>query len=136
MNNQTKISNAGAPAKATIDTMTSAFAAGDIDAVMATYEPGAVVVAEPGSPLTGTPALRAMFEAFVALKPVFSFTGEEVVVAGDIALHLNTWRMEGRGPDGASVSVGGLSAVVLRCQPDGNWLLVIDNPFADALLAA
>jgi ketosteroid isomerase-like protein len=45
----------------TIDDMTKAFHQGDVDGIMRTYEPGAVVIGEPGSPVSGTPALRAMF---------------------------------------------------------------------------
>jgi ketosteroid isomerase-like protein len=123
-----------AEAQACIDAMTGAFARGDIDGVMAAYEPGAVVLAEPGRPLSGTPALRRMFEDFVALDPKFTFSGEQIFTAGDIALHLNTWRLDGRAPDGSPLSLGGLSAVVLRRQPAGHWRMVIDNPFADALM--
>jgi uncharacterized protein (TIGR02246 family) len=125
---------AAAKIQSTIDAMTSAFAAGDIDGIMSTYEPGAVVVGEPGMPVTGTPALREMFARFIALDPKFTFIDHEVVEAGDIALHLNTWKMEGRLPDGTPVEQGGLSAAVLRKQADGRWLMVIDNPYGDHIM--
>ena len=51
----------------TILTMTDAFQKGDIAAILRSYEPGAAVVGEPGKPLTGEPALRAMFAAFIAV---------------------------------------------------------------------
>jgi uncharacterized protein (TIGR02246 family) len=117
-----------------IDAMTTAFAAGDIEGILATYEPGAVVVGEPGAPVAGTEALRGLFARFVALAPKFTFYDHEVVQAGDIAVHLNTWKLEGRAPDGTPVEQGGLSVAVLRKQADGRWLMVIDHPFADHLL--
>ncbi len=120
--------------QSTIDTMTSAFAKGNIDAIMTTYEPGAVVVAEPGKPISGPLALREMFARFIALNPKFTFTAQDVVQAGDLALHYNTWKMTGKLPDGRPVEQGGLSVVVLRKQPDGRWLMVIDDPFGDRLL--
>jgi uncharacterized protein (TIGR02246 family) len=119
----------------TIDTMTAAFANGDIDGIMRTYEPGAVVVGEPGKPISGDAALRAMFAGFIALDPKFTFYDHEVIRAGDIALHLNTWKLTGRAPDGTAVEQGGLSVVVLRRQSDGTWRMVIDDPFGDRLLA-
>ena len=127
---------AGKPAavQSTIDAMTSAFAAGDIDGVLAAYEPGAVVVEAPGEPVAGTEALRAMFARFVALAPRFTFIDHEVVEAGDIALHLSTWTMEGRLPDGTPVTQGGLSVAVLRKQADGRWLMVIDDPYGDHII--
>lgn len=120
--------------QATIDAMTGAFARGDIGGILATYEPGAVVVGEPGAPVAGTAALTAMFQQFVALEPQFTFMDHEVIEAGDVALHLSTWKMEGRTPDGSPVEQGGLSVAVLRRQPDGRWLMVIDDPYGDHIL--
>jgi ketosteroid isomerase-like protein len=42
--------------------------------------------------------------------------------------------MAGKTPDGTSIEQTGFSAVVLRKQADGRWLMVIDHPFADAIL--
>lgn len=117
----------------TIDRMTHAFAAGDIDAILATYEPGGVLVA-PGGVTIGGPSLRDAFAEFVALDPHFTFFDTQVIEAGDIALHLNTWKLAGTGPDGSPVEMGGLSAVVLRRQADGTWLMVIDHPTADEIM--
>jgi ketosteroid isomerase-like protein len=118
----------------TIDAMTTAFHQGDIDGIMQTYEPGAVVVGEPGTPISGTPALRALFAGFIAAKARFTFLGHEVIQAEDLALHLTPWRMAGVAPDGTAVEASGLSVAVLRRQPDGRWLMVIDDPFGDTLL--
>jgi uncharacterized protein (TIGR02246 family) len=118
----------------TIHAMTAAFHKGDIDGIMRTYEPGAVVVGEPGAPVSGTPALRAMFAGFIAARVHFSFLGHQVLQADDIALHLTPWSMTGVAPDGAEMTASGLSVAVLRRQPDGSWLMVIDDPFGDALL--
>jgi len=117
----------------TIETMTRAFNQGDIDGVVRTYEPGAVVVGQPGAPVSGEQALRAMFAGFVAAKAQFSFFGHEVVRAGDVALHLTPWRMIGVAPDGSPIQAEGLSVAVLRRQADGGWLMVIDHPFGDSL---
>jgi ketosteroid isomerase-like protein len=118
----------------TISEMTSAFHEGDVDGIMRTYEPGAVVLGEPGAPVSGTPALRAMFAGFIAAKARFTFLGHEVIQAEDIALHLTPWRMAGTAPDGTAVTAGGLSVAVLRRQSDGRWLMVIDDPFGDSIL--
>jgi ketosteroid isomerase-like protein len=118
----------------TIDDMTNAFHQGDIDGIMQTYEPGAVVVGEPGTPVSGTPALRAMFAGFIAAKAHFTFLGHEVFQADDVALHLTPWRMAGVAPDGTAIVASGLSVAVLRRQPDGRWLMVIDDPYGDTLL--
>lgn len=122
------------PILATVLNMTAAFNEGDISRILRCYEPDAVVIGEPGQPARGEAALRAMFAEFIAMKPSFTYSGHEVVHAGDLALHISPWRMKGVGPDGASIEQMGLSLAVLRRQADGRWLMVIDQPYGDALL--
>jgi ketosteroid isomerase-like protein len=118
----------------TIHQMVDAFHKGDIAGILKTYEPGAVVMAEPGAPVTGKAELEAMFAGFIAARARFTFLGHEVIQAGDLAVHFTPWRMTGTGPDGSPISGGGLSVAVLRQQPDGKWLMVIDNPYGDSSL--
>ncbi len=116
---------------ATIDTMTAAFAAGDVDGILTTYETGAIVVGQPGVPVSGDAALREMFEQFIAQGATFTYGAHDVVLAGDVALHLMKWTAPT--PNG---DVTALSVAVLRKQPDGNWKMVIDQPFGDAVMHA
>ncbi|WP_157950397.1 YybH family protein [Pannonibacter carbonis] len=119
---------------ATITRMTDAFAKGDVAGILSTYEPDAVVVPAPGAAqsgavATGTAELAAMFRQFVDAGVAFSYGGHEVVVAGDIALHLMQWTAPG--PLGNTTA---LSVAVLRKQPDGTWKMVLDHPFGDTVM--
>jgi uncharacterized protein (TIGR02246 family) len=120
--------------QATTDANNAAVSAGDIEGALATFEPNAVMVAQPGVSVTGTEALRGAFQQFLAINPKITVTGQEVIQAGDIALHSYTWKMSGKTPDGSAIEQSGFSTAVLRKQPDGRWLMVIDNPFGDLLL--
>lgn len=113
----------------TIATMTSSFAAGDVDDVLATYEEGAVVVSAPGQPVKGRDELAAMFGQFIEAGIDFDYGAHDVVIAGDIGLHLMKWTTET--PDGKQSA---LSVAVLRRQSDGNWRMVIDHPFGDHVM--
>ncbi len=114
----------------TIDQMTMAFAKGDVDTVMTAYEGGATVMAMPGQPVRGEAELRDMFADFIAAGVNFTYGGHEVVVAGDIGLHLMKWTAAT--PEGTQTA---LSVAVLRRQPAGGWQMVIDHPFGDAVMA-
>lgn len=107
----------------------------DIQAVMAAYEASPVVVFEPGKPVSEPAAIRAAFESSLAVNPNFEFGEHEVILAGDIALHLTPYKMTGKTPDGQKIAQSGLSVAVLRKQSDGRWLMVIDNPHGQALWA-
>ncbi len=119
---------------ATTDTNNSAVAAGDIESVLATFEPNGVLVGQPGMIAKGTPALREAFKQFMAINPKITVTNHDVIQADDIALHSSTWTMSGKTPDGFPIEQSGFSVVVLRKQADGKWLMVIDNPFGDHLV--
>ena len=115
--------------------MAAAMELGDIEAVMAAYEPGATLVPEPGVTVSGA-ALREALNGFISMKPKFDMPKHEVIESGDIALHISPWTMEVTDPaTGNPVKQSGLSSVVFRRQADGNWLMVIDNPFGAALLS-
>lgn len=120
--------------QSTIERMTASLARGDLGQVMTTYEPSATIMFEPGTPISNPEAQRERFAAMLALEPRFNFGHHEIFVAGDIALHLMPWAMEGKAPDGSAVEQGGLSVAVLRRQPDGEWLMVIDDPHGQRLL--
>ena len=59
----------------TITKMGQAYNAGDIDAVMKAYEVSAVVMFEPGKPVTGPAAVKATFQSRNGDRPRFSVFG-------------------------------------------------------------
>jgi ketosteroid isomerase-like protein len=62
------------------------------------------------------------------MKPQITLTSSKMVVAGDIALMSNRWRMTLAGGGNEQAGFDGVSTEVARRQPDGGWLYVIDNP--------
>jgi uncharacterized protein (TIGR02246 family) len=112
-----------------IELVSERISAGDVDGALAMYEPGAAFTPQPGELVTGAEAIRAALERFAALRPRLEGQVERVIESGDVALVLNRWTLAGTAPDGAPIEMGGLSADVLRRQPDGRWLVLIDDPW-------
>ncbi|WP_052741720.1 YybH family protein [Kiloniella litopenaei] len=117
-----------------IQKMTSNFEQGNLDIVMSTYEKDAAIMFEPGTAVTDAEVSKQIFAEFKSLNPEFSYSGHEVIVTGDIALHIAPWTMHGQTPDGQDITETGLSVAVLRQQADGGWKMVIDNPHGSYLL--
>lgn len=123
-------------ALAAIETMTTAFQNKDLSGVMASYESPATIVFEPGVPVSDPAQIEQMFGGMALIDPVFEYpAGHEVIVNGDIAMHIAPWSMTGKTPDGQSIAQSGLSVAVLRRQSDGSWKMVIDNPHGGQLLS-
>lgn len=102
---------------------------GNLDALVALYEPQAALTAEPGQVVTGTQAIRAALSAVVAIKPTITLEVKTLAQTGDIALTSAKWALAGTGPDGNQTTMSGHSVEVSQRQPDGSWLFVIDTPW-------
>lgn len=112
-------------------TWCDAFNAGDLEALLATYEEDAVIVPGPGAePLRGHPAIRAALQQFLALGGTLDYTPSYWIVEGDLVLSSIRFRMTGgHDAEGNPVPLAGTTTEVLRRQPDGTVKYVIDHPF-------
>jgi uncharacterized protein (TIGR02246 family) len=92
--------------------------AGDAEGIAALYEPDALLAYPPGQMTVGRDAIRGLYEQMVASN--VRFAPEEPLTTlrlGDIALTST------RAGDEA-----GARAQVVRRQPDGTWLRILDRP--------
>jgi len=92
--------------------------AGDAAGIAALYEEQAVMAYPPGSTTVGRAAIRELWEKVLANRPTFEPEPPlPTLVSGDIALTSTPPK------DGA-----GARAQVVRRQPDGSWLRLLDQP--------
>jgi ketosteroid isomerase-like protein len=89
--------------------------AGDVDGVVALYEPGAVLAFPPGHLAIGTQAIRNVYAELLARPPRFTGVIRPAIRNGDIAITSTT-------------RAGNATVEVARRQPDGTWLWMIDQP--------
>ena len=89
--------------------------AGDVEGLVALYEPGAVLAVPAGSPVAGRDAIRQALQRFLDGRPTVTGESQPALRFGDRALTSTRF-------------AGGATAEVARRQPDGTWLWVIDQP--------
>jgi ketosteroid isomerase-like protein len=89
--------------------------AGDVEGVVALYEPGAVLASPPGGLAIGVAAIRQVYEALLAGRPRFSGDVRPALRHGDLALTSTRFQ-------------GGATAEIARRQADGSWLWIADQP--------
>ena len=111
--------------------------AGDIEKLLAMYEHDAIVVERTGALTQGTAAIREHLESLIALKPTMEIMASTAVVNGDLAQLSSWWRCTATAPDGTPITLESHGSELDRRQPDGSWLIVVDNPWgADAMMGA
>ena len=68
---------------------------------------------------------------FIDLKPTNVVLAATVVAEFDgIAILYDDWSGTGHGPDGSSVPLAGKAVEIVRCQSDGTWKFIFDDPNA------
>jgi len=104
------------------------FNAGDMAGLLSLYEPGATFVRAPGDHVSGQEGLRAALQEFLKIGGRISFRTRHAVQNGDIALLSNEWTLQATDQSGQPMTLTGKTSEVLRRQPDGRWLYIIDHP--------
>jgi ketosteroid isomerase-like protein len=88
---------------------------GDVEGVVALYEPTAVLASSSAGQLVGHEAIRGFYQQLLANPPQFVGEVQPSLQREDLALTSTRF-------------AGGATAEVAHRQPDGTWLWVIDQP--------
>ena len=90
--------------------------AGDVEGLVALYEPDAIIADGDNVIAVGPRQIRAFFTQFLANRPQLEPSNQAPALrSGDIAL------------TSSRLTNGDITAEVARRQPDGRWLWVVDQ---------
>jgi uncharacterized protein (TIGR02246 family) len=107
----------------------NAFNLGDIEALVSLYEPDATLMVG-GKQVTGREDIRAALHSILSVGVQMSLTTRSVIQSRDgLALLHAEWVVQRTTAAEPQLTTQGLSTEVVRQQPDGTWLFVIDNPY-------
>jgi ketosteroid isomerase-like protein len=115
--------------------MNPAFAAavnsGDIENLLALYESDALLAPRPGERARGTDEIRVALEGLLVLGGTMESRNVYCMQVEGIALLQAEWRLVTTMPDASPLELTSRTAEVVRRQPDGSWLYVVDHAFAN-----
>ncbi|MEC3920363.1 YybH family protein [Nocardia sp. CDC160] len=89
---------------------------GDLEGLVALYEPDATIIIGTERRITGRVAIREAMRKLLARRPIFVARQQEAIRHGRLAL------------TSARLVDGRATFEVARCQPDGTWLWLINCP--------
>jgi uncharacterized protein (TIGR02246 family) len=104
-----------------------AFNQRDVQGLIALYEPNAVLVLN-GHDVKGRDNIREAFENLLPRRGRMTLATRAVVESEGLAVLHGGWSVEPAAGMEGEIATRGLSTEVVRKQPDGTWLFVIDSP--------
>lgn len=103
--------------------------AGDLEGMLALYEPDATLDTEDAGVVRGHAAIREYFGALMGAKATIDMGAIRVVPAGEgLAVTHHDWQAVLTAPDGQQLTMRGRATEVVRRQADGRWLFAHDAP--------
>ena len=106
-----------------------AFNLGDVEALIALYEPSAVLVVD-GKSVIGRENIRDALESLLTRRGRMTLETRAVVESQEgLAVLHGGWVVEPATGMGTELATRGLSTEVVRKQPNGTWMFVIDSPY-------
>lgn len=110
-----------------IPSLIERFNSGKVSAMMALHAPESVFIANDGRTITDHAEIAARLERDLKLGLPLVANVRHVFVADDIAQIVVDWSIDGTGPDGEQVHLGGSACDIVRRGADGRWRYIIDN---------
>jgi uncharacterized protein (TIGR02246 family) len=108
--------------------------AGNLDAVMALYEPNASFVPQSGETIVGHDGIRQMMVGLIGMKARLHGRVVKVIPAGDVALLYTDWKGTTLDPSGKTARSRYKAIEIVRLQGDGTWKLIVGDPNGRASL--
>jgi uncharacterized protein (TIGR02246 family) len=102
--------------------------AGDLEAVVALYEPDACFVPRSGEMLVGRDGIRHVLSGLIGRKTHLHSQVIRSVTVGEILLLYTDWQGTTVEPPGRTVEIRHKAIEVLRRQADGTWKLIVGDP--------
>jgi len=106
-------------------TLAAAYNTGDLNTVLSMYDVNGIIVAEPGSPVSGKEKFESAVKAILSIKGKMEIKTVYCLRSGDIAVGRSEWSIK----DGNEVKVSAKGVEVMKRQADGAWKVLIDHAF-------
>ena len=109
---------------------------GDLQNAMTCFDPEAIYIDKEGNAIRGSANIERVVANLCKMKAVIDiYEHKNFPVGNDLMYRLDKWTMTAIDPQGAPVTMKGASAHMMRKSADGNWLWLVDNPFAARFFA-
>ena len=105
--------------------LADAFNTGDVNTVLSMYEETAILVPEPGKPVSGRAKLEEAVKGILAIKGKMEIKTVYCLQAGNVAVGRSEWSIT----DNGEVKISAKGIELMRQKSDGTWTIAVDHAF-------
>ena len=105
--------------------LADAFNTGDVNTVLSMYEETAILVPEPGKPVSGRAKLEEAVKGILAIKGKMEIKTVYCLQAGNVAVGRSEWSIT----DNGEVKISAKGSELMKQKSDGTWTIAVDHAF-------
>lgn len=102
----------------------------DLEAILAIHEPTASLVEFGGRIARGKDEVRKSYVNFFKMQPDLKVNALQIIEVEGVAIILGDYTLKYLDSNDETINTSGKFGDIVRQQPDGSWLYLLDNPFA------
>lgn len=103
---------------------------GNLDGAMSCFHPEAIYIERDGQEVKGLENIRNSLTGICSWKPKIEGIKAKVVIVGDLAIWNDRYTVKAKTSNGEPLEFEGTTACLLKKDNSGNWLWLVDIPFA------
>ena len=103
---------------------------GDLQGAVSCFDAEGTYIEIDGQEIKGLENIEKALESICLWKPQISSVKHRVTIAGNHAIWTDKYIVNAQTPDGNPIEMDGITACLMKCNSKGDWLWLVDNPFA------
>jgi len=103
---------------------------GNLKGALSCFDPKAIYIERDGQEIKGLGNIEKALESICLWKPEIKGIKQRVTIVGDLAMWIDKYHVKAKMPNGDPIEMEGVTACIMKCNIDGIWLWLVDNPFA------
>ena len=108
---------------------------GDLNGALNCFHPDATYIERDGQEVKSLENIKNALAGICAWRPQIEGVKNKVTIVGDLAIWIDKYAVKAKAANGDPLEMEGTTACILKRDSNGNWLWLIDNPFASDHLA-
>ncbi|MGU3374705.1 YybH family protein [Chryseobacterium sp. M5A1_1a] len=102
----------------------------DLKGAVSCFHSEAVYIERDGQEIKGLDNIEKALAGICIWRPEITSVKHRITIIGDLAIWIDKYVVKAKMANGEPMEMDGITACLMKCNHDGIWLWMVDNPFA------